>query len=689
MDEGWDVPYTLTADVAVVANQTLTIEPGTTVQFQGVEDGLYVDGTLVARGTAAAPITFTSDKAAKAPGQWKALYFRVGGTNSVLEQCVVECGAAAGWVNESVSIDRTTLLIANVTFQLSGGDGLFVNNASLQIRDSRLVRNVRDGLRTVGAAQPAIHQSVISGNGGMGVENLTPTAILDARNNYWGDPSGPLDILNTDGRGQTNPNGKGDKVSEYVDWSGFLSSDPRASVIGVPEIEVLAEGLDFGTVNLGSSVERGITIRNIGSASLTIHSVTSDSTRFVLISPAPPFNVPTNGQQSLILRFTPDVTNRVTATLSIASDDADEATLRVALAGSGLVAATNNPAPVAGALFSDSFNRPDADRCDLGAGDNVLGGSGTHHYLPLFPTGGNNPLNPIGVSLLGGILSNHSLDYGGVQFVADANPCARSSVGENLSQDLNIRVELRVPTDTTKRVTQAGPFFRARPAVAGDGIIGGANTGYWVQLHSTGKVNVKDLATASVLASSGAPATFDPTVMHSMEVAARGETLEVALDGRLLVFEQSGVRAVSVRIAASAVGAAGLAFGAEPNRGQIGGQTADNIVVRSPASLSALPRQDNFALVTELRLEVTREGKGITLRWTAQEHVFLESTSDLTSPATWTAVASVPTTVAGVNSVILPLNSGRQFFRLRTFSAGLGGFAAAPRMLSANGAISE
>lgn len=183
----------------------------------------------------------------------------------------MECGAAAGWVNESVSIDRTTLLIANVTIQLSGGDGLFVNNASLQIRDSRLVRNVRNGLRTVGAAQPAIHQSVISGNGGMGVENLTPTAILDARNNYWGDPSGPLDILNTDGRGQTNPNSKGDKVSEYVDWSGFLSSDPRASVIGVPEIEVLAEGLDFGTVNLGSSVERGITIRNIGSASLTIH----------------------------------------------------------------------------------------------------------------------------------------------------------------------------------------------------------------------------------------------------------------------------------------------------------------------------------------------------------------------------------------------------------------------------------
>lgn len=62
-------PYRVSGDVVVPAGQVLTVDPGVVVEFAGVADGLYVDGTLVARGTAAAPITFTSDKAAKAPGQ--------------------------------------------------------------------------------------------------------------------------------------------------------------------------------------------------------------------------------------------------------------------------------------------------------------------------------------------------------------------------------------------------------------------------------------------------------------------------------------------------------------------------------------------------------------------------------------------------------------------------------------------
>jgi hypothetical protein len=40
---------------------------------------------------------------------------------------------------------------------------------------------------------------------------------------------------------------------------------------------------------------------------------------------------------------------------------------------------------------------------------------------------------------------------------------------------------------------QAGPYFRSRAAAPGDGIVGGASRGYWVQLHSNGMVRIKRL----------------------------------------------------------------------------------------------------------------------------------------------------------------------------------------------------
>ncbi|MEW6541446.1 MAG: hypothetical protein AB1402_07530, partial [Bacillota bacterium] len=60
-DTTWTVaasPYHVTSSVTVNAGVTLTIEPGVVVKF-GHNTGLYVDGTLLAQGTPAAPIHFT------------------------------------------------------------------------------------------------------------------------------------------------------------------------------------------------------------------------------------------------------------------------------------------------------------------------------------------------------------------------------------------------------------------------------------------------------------------------------------------------------------------------------------------------------------------------------------------------------------------------------------------------------
>ncbi|MGB8647113.1 MAG: hypothetical protein WCF84_17885 [Anaerolineae bacterium] len=256
---------------------------------------------------------------------------------------------------------------------------------------------------------------------------------------------------------------------------------------------------------------------------------------------------------------------------------------------------------VAGAgtiIASDDLKRAEAGKCQLGKLDNALGGNRTLYYLPLFPTGGTDASNPIGASLVSGALQNNGLDYGGVQF-ALTPPCGApigAVRGADLGQDLNIRVDLVAPSDAAGHTAQAGPYIRSRAAAMGDEIIGGASAGYWVRLESTGAVTIKRLDSNAVIAFSGNPVSFDPAIIHTLEIAAGGSQLQVALDGRLQTFNQSGQLVTAVILAPTAGsndGTAGIVFGAEPNRGQIGGQRAGNILITAFRPLDGLPVQSN------------------------------------------------------------------------------------------------
>src|SRR5262249_23624240 len=101
-------PYVVTSDLVVPPGQTLTIEAGVTLEFTNVNIGAYIDGTLTARGTSGSPILFTSDKAVKQPGQWRVINLRqTGGTNSIMENCIIECAAApAGGYTESIRFEN-------------------------------------------------------------------------------------------------------------------------------------------------------------------------------------------------------------------------------------------------------------------------------------------------------------------------------------------------------------------------------------------------------------------------------------------------------------------------------------------------------------------------------------------------------------------------------------------------------
>ncbi len=115
-----------------------------------------------------------------------------------------------------------------------------------------------------------------------------------------------------------------------------------------PDIDVQPTALDFGTVTVGSTADRTLTVRNVGSAPLTVTRMTLDNPRFTIVSPATPFTVNAGGQQTVTVRFAPTSAGPQSGTLRIESNDPDEATVSVSVTGQGVAA----PPPPSGRTLS-------------------------------------------------------------------------------------------------------------------------------------------------------------------------------------------------------------------------------------------------------------------------------------------------------------------------------------------------
>lgn len=104
-----------------------------------------------------------------------------------------------------------------------------------------------------------------------------------------------------------------------------------------PDIDVTPTNLDFGSVVLGQSADQTFMVRNIGTGTLTINTMTSNNPRFSLVSPTGSFTVAAGDQQTVTVRFAPTTAETHSGTLSITSDDPDEATVVVNLTGQGVL----------------------------------------------------------------------------------------------------------------------------------------------------------------------------------------------------------------------------------------------------------------------------------------------------------------------------------------------------------------
>ena len=119
--------WVLTGVVTVGASVTLTVDAGTVVEF-GNGNYLVVNGTLMAAGTSASPISFTSASATPAAGNWGFVSFTAGASASQLSYVTFQYGGGYNWGSmvfvqgSSPTFDHVTIATSlSVELQISDG----------------------------------------------------------------------------------------------------------------------------------------------------------------------------------------------------------------------------------------------------------------------------------------------------------------------------------------------------------------------------------------------------------------------------------------------------------------------------------------------------------------------------------------------------------------------------------------
>jgi len=163
-----------------------------------------------------------------------------------------------------------------------------------------------------------------------------------------------LDIEGYDS--DSDPTGSSNLVEINADTQpGWAEGDNPSSVIGnldpttpVADISVSPLAVDFGAVTVGTSGADSVAISNVGSADLTVDSLSlSGSSEFSLPgAPSTPFTVAANASVNVSVEYAPLNDGLDNGTLAIASDSPGEELISVALSGTGVPVQVNECVPV-------------------------------------------------------------------------------------------------------------------------------------------------------------------------------------------------------------------------------------------------------------------------------------------------------------------------------------------------------
>jgi parallel beta-helix repeat protein len=239
-----DLPL-LFGSLIVNAGKTLTIEPGTIIKMNYYGASIDVKGNLTARGTADKKIYITSlrddsvggdtngDGGASAPAgkDWASLIFEAG-SKIDFDNVVLKYGGYnynGEYLNVAAAIYQrgAEFAVVNSDFENNEITDIFQDAGTTTIDHCESKNSKYDIFSRGGSIK--ISQSNIGGNSLMSIYNEGGPQI-DARNNWWGDVSGPHNVSTT------TPTGSGGKVAGNVLYIPFLDKEPAqgsGEVLGV------------------------------------------------------------------------------------------------------------------------------------------------------------------------------------------------------------------------------------------------------------------------------------------------------------------------------------------------------------------------------------------------------------------------------------------------------------------------
>jgi parallel beta-helix repeat protein len=173
-------PYVVAGNVSVSSGVILTIQPGTTVKFNSLKV-LAVQGTLVARGTAASPITFTSNLATPDKGDWGYIHFAASSTDATFD-------ADGNYIGGCI-LQYAVVEYAGRTS--SGGTcALLIEGSSPYIDHNTVRDNKVDGIRVWSGGSPRITNSIITDNNDDGIYVYYGNPIISGNIIYTNAASG-------------------------------------------------------------------------------------------------------------------------------------------------------------------------------------------------------------------------------------------------------------------------------------------------------------------------------------------------------------------------------------------------------------------------------------------------------------------------------------------------------------------
>jgi parallel beta-helix repeat protein len=187
-DAVWSGTVELDDIVAVNAEATLTIRPGTKIRFaRRAGEGLLflVYGTVIAEGTAEQPILFTSAATDPRPGDWRGIYLEeTREQQSLFRHCRIEFAEAAlGGVRSKMRVANSRLRHNRTAYQgRTGLQATFIdceilaNETGFDLEKSGITRienchiadNRQNGIHCSGTS-PEIRGNLIERNGGAGI----------------------------------------------------------------------------------------------------------------------------------------------------------------------------------------------------------------------------------------------------------------------------------------------------------------------------------------------------------------------------------------------------------------------------------------------------------------------------------------------------------------------------------------